>query len=40
MNKMQNTGTDNPIIDNMVKNMMNTHQQGQSQNNGSERHQK
>ena len=36
MNKMQNTGTDNPIIDNMVKNMMNTHQQGQSQNNGSE----
>ena len=34
MNKMQNTGTDNPIIDNMVKNMMNTHQQGQ--NNGSE----
>ena len=36
MNKMQNTGTDNPIIDNMVKNMMNTHQQGESQNNGSE----
>jgi len=34
MNRMQNTNSDNPIIDNMVKNMMNTHKQGQ--NNGSE----
>ncbi len=25
MNKMQNSSSDNPIIDNMVKNMMNTH---------------
>ena len=28
MNKMQNTGSENPVIDSMVKNMMSSHQKG------------